>query len=276
MIRDSLYLWYLRTPSHFLKNRLLKLLQRALFIKRVHFVSPTGIRMELDPSDYVQIMILHSGAYEPNTLALMRRLLPEGGTFIDVGGHVGQYALEAARCVSSRGRVVAVEPNPRTFLHLHRNITINGFGNILPVAGAVAAGTGFISMQFPREDNWGESREAESDERAAYRIASFSLGTLLDNLKIEHVDVVKIDVEGHEIKVLTGLLEGTNAPPDNIIVEHLPAHFSQSLQVPIYLKKMGYALYNIDGVMIDFESDPFAVLPEDNLWARRADLPLPS
>lgn len=273
MIRDLLYLWYLRTPPHFLKNRLLSLLRRALFLKRVHFVSPTGVRMELDPSDYVQIMILHGGAYEPNTLALVRRLLPAGGTFIDVGGHVGQYALEAARCVSSQGRVVAVEPNPRTFLHLHRNITLNGFGNIMPVVGAVAAGPGFINMQFPREDNWGESREAESDAAAAYRIASFSLEAMLDDLGIGHVDVVKIDVEGHEIKVLQGLLEGGRNVPANIIVEHLPGHFSQSLLVPSYLKKMGYALYDIDGRTIDFESDPRAVLPEDNLWARRADLP---
>jgi FkbM family methyltransferase len=273
MLRDSLYISYLRTPPHFLKNRLLRLLRRLLLLKRVRFVSPAGVRMELDPTDFVQIMILHGGAYEPQTLERVRRLLPEGGTFVDVGGHVGQYALEAARKVSERGRVVVVEPNPRTFLHLKRNIELNGFGNIIPFIGAVASGYGFISMQFPREENWGESRQAESDDRAAYRVASFSLERLLDDLGASKIDVVKIDVEGHELDVLEGLFAGDRFLPDNIIIEHLPGHFSKSLKVPPYLRSKGYALYDVAGRPVDLDNDPYAALQEDNLWARRSDLP---
>lgn len=229
--------------------------------------------MELDPSDLVQIMILHDGAYEPNTLALVRRLLPEGGTFIDVGGHVGEYSMEAASKVGKSGKVVVIEPNPRTFLHLYRNIKLNQFKNIIPVIGAVAAQEEFLSMQIPPEDNWGLSREAESDDSAAYMIASFTLENLLRKLGIREIDIVKIDVEGHEIKVLEGLLASGKFKPNHIIVEHLPKHFRQSQLVPALLIKTGYALFDITGRTVDLEADPYAVLPEENLWARRVDLP---
>jgi FkbM family methyltransferase len=273
MLRDNIYLRYLRTPPHFLKNRLLRLLRSVLFLERVRFISLSGIRMELDPSDFVQIMILHGGAYEPNTLELVRRLLPVGGTFIDIGGHVGQYALEAAHKVGAAGRVIVVEPNPRTFSYLHRNIQLNRFTNIIPVIGTVADKQGFVNMEFPPEDNWGASCEATSSDRAAYRAASFSLETLLNDLGVTEIDIVKIDVEGHEIKVLEGLLAGRRFQPENIIIEHLPKHFSQSLQVPAFLKKMGYALFDIAGRPVDLEAYPYTALQEDNLWVRRSDLP---
>ena len=75
--------------------------------------------------------------------------------------------------------------------------------------------------------------------------------------------------------MLKGLLEGGRFRPDNIILEHIPAHFPSSLEIPAFLKQHGYGLFDIHGNTVDLETTPFSPLAEDNLWARRHNAAAP-
>lgn len=50
--------------------------------------------------------------YEEKTLKVMKSILKPGDVFIDVGAHVGTYAVPMARIVGPGGLVVAIEPSP--------------------------------------------------------------------------------------------------------------------------------------------------------------------
>ncbi len=120
-----------------------KFLKSLLRIENVIFRTSSDVIMRLNPSVLVQYQILKEGAYEAASLDLVSRLLRNAKCFVDVGGHVGQYELTAARVMGRNGAVIVVEPNPRTFTYLLRNIELNGFENtaaiwaqLLTVAGS--------------------------------------------------------------------------------------------------------------------------------------------
>ncbi|HEY1611206.1 MAG TPA: FkbM family methyltransferase, partial [Paraburkholderia sp.] len=61
-------------------------------------------------------------AFEPHLVALIAWLCDEGSHALDVGANIGCTALALSQIVGDAGKVAAVEPVPRTFAHLSRNL----------------------------------------------------------------------------------------------------------------------------------------------------------
>lgn len=264
---SRLYRAYHRRPDHPMKIRLEGWLRRAFRLHTVAATDSSGLRYALSPDDLVQREILHDGAYEPRTLALMRRLLRAGDTMVDVGGHVGQYALNAAQCVGPSGRVVVVEPHPRTHLYLLNNIQLNGFQNVTPVLGAITDRAGVVEMTSI-EGNWGASRRTAAErEGSRFRVLATPLGELLERLGVEGVTLLKIDVEGLEPVVLRSLDLRGRLRPRHIILEYVPDLLLEqgeiASSVPDLLRTAGYRLSDIAGTAFV----PGMELPEFNLVA---------
>lgn len=117
-----------------------------------------SVAMLLDPYDLVSNSILVGGEWEPKTWHALEQHVPVGGTFIDVGAHIGWYSLKAAKVGGPKGRVIAVEPNHETLLRLRDNIRASGAGAVIVVA-PVACSDSETTLMFyaaPRE-NTGES-----------------------------------------------------------------------------------------------------------------------
>jgi FkbM family methyltransferase len=267
MWRHDLFSRYMRAGHHPMKTRLSKLLRTTLMLEDVFIKTDSGVNMCLNPDDLVQFEILNNGCYEHETLDLICRLLRNGGCFLDIGGHVGQYSLEVARTVGERARIAVVEPNPKTFSYLLRNIALNNFMNIQPVLGVASDQEGFVAMQLPPPDNWGLSREVTQREGFTYTAMAFRLDNFLSNAGIKTVDVVKIDVEGSELKVLKGMLSSGQYAPHHIVFEFVPTHFGEADDAVNYLIGMNYELFNVLG-------EPFVrgtndTVPDGNVWAKK-------
>ena len=264
------YVDYYRRPDHPMKLRVERLMRQLLRLSLVRAASPSGIWYELLQDDHVQQEILRFGAYEPESLRLMQRLLQPGDTMVDVGGHVGQFALHAAQCVGESGTVVAIEPNPQTYQFLQRNIVLNGFQQVIPVLGAVAASAGVARMVTPADDNWGASR-VSSGYATAHRVfhaLTMPLQALLGELGVRRVDVLKIDVEGFESQVISSLDLSSALRPRHIILEFIPALLAEQGEsapdVAQALRDAEYELLDVRGQPLAREDD----LVEFNLWAR--------
>lgn len=269
--KDKLFVAYARSNNHPIKLRLLGWLKDILGLDKILAKTDSGVYMYLNPIDYVQYAILYQGCYEPLTLKLLTSLSKESTNFLDIGSHTGQYALEIAKNLNQNGKVIAIEPNPRTFTYLLENIRINKFKNIIPILGAASDVTSLIRMQSPPESNWGKSKEYQSNNfidnniNNTYFTATFKLDNLLLYLNINHIDIVKIDIEGHEIKALKGLLDSNKYSPKHIIFEFIPDSFEDAEATVNYLKEKGYSLYNIVGEVYNKNQN----IPECNLWARK-------
>jgi hypothetical protein len=130
-----------------------------------------GYAFHCDLRDGIAREVCFTGAYEPLETAIVRALLPAGGTFVDVGANWGYFTLLAAHAAGARGRVVSLEPDPRLFALLRANAQRNRLAHVTPLPLAAAAGRGTLTLAGFDEagDNWGLSSlaSAGSDEPGA-------------------------------------------------------------------------------------------------------------
>ena len=161
--------------------------------------------------------------YNLEELDFLRAHTPEGGVFVDVGANVGTYALVLARHVGAGGEVIAIEPHPVTHARLAFNRAASGFTHVSLVAAAAGPSDGELMIETDG-DNLGASHIVTGKAaNSAIRVPSLRLQRILGDAGVDHVDALKIDVEGYEDRVLTGFFK--DAPlslwPRAVVIEHL-------------------------------------------------------
>ena len=168
-------------------------------------VSVFGYDMLLDLSDVIQRDI-YSGVYEPFETEWLKRLLRPGMTFVDVGANVGYYTWLAARLVGPTGRVVAFEPGPYAFERLQRVVENNGIENVECQQFAVSDRAGTAPLYVPpiAEGNYNPSLTPYMPGMVPVEVPVDRFDDLVARLRVGRVDVMKVDVEGHELSVFRG------------------------------------------------------------------------
>ncbi|QWG25797.1 FkbM family methyltransferase [Bradyrhizobium sediminis] len=161
--------------------------------------------------------------YNIEELDFLRAHAPAGGVFVDVGANVGTYAMVLARQVGATGKVIAIEPHPVTHARLKFNCAASGYTQVTLVAAAAGPSDGELMIETDG-DNLGASHIVSGDPAGnAIKVPSLRLQRILADAGVDHVDALKIDVEGFEDRVLTGFFE--QAPPSlwprAVVIEHL-------------------------------------------------------
>jgi FkbM family methyltransferase len=161
--------------------------------------------------------------YNLEELDFLRARTPVGGVFVDVGANVGTYAMVLARHVGASGKVIAIEPHPVTHARLAFNRAASGFTQIHLVAAAAGPSDGNLMIETDG-DNLGASHIVSGERPGnAIKVPSLRLQRILGDAGADHVDALKIDVEGFEDRVLTGFFR--EAPqtlwPRAVVIEHL-------------------------------------------------------
>jgi FkbM family methyltransferase len=129
-----------------------------------------------------------------------------GDMCLNVGAHMGIYALALARWTAPDGRVVAFEPNPRTRAALVRHVTLNGVSDRVDVL-AQAVGDAPGQATFFATDQEGFSRLGVHNPMAPYAESIPVSVTSIDELCEERgldPDWITLDIEGLEIAALEG------------------------------------------------------------------------
>jgi FkbM family methyltransferase len=165
-----------------------------------------------------KLIFVFRESYE-SELGYLERALSSGKTFVDVGANLGIYALVASRIVGPSGRVIAFEPSVRSFMLLKANIKLNGLPNvqIYPAAMSDKIGKAFLyDGPDPSQNSLGRDfrLEAKGEE-----VMTQSLDIALGQASVEHVHVIKMDVEGAEELVLRGANKVIAAHRPTIIFE---------------------------------------------------------
>jgi len=162
-----------------------------------------GSEMDLDLGDWSQRNI-YLGSYEREETRVLRRVLRRGGTVVDVGANVGYFTALAARCVGESGRVIAFEPSPYAFERLTALLKRNALRSCVVENLGLSDWSGEVALYLDdsyRNHSPTMSRQG-GQEYARVRVET--LDAVLDRLRVECIDLMKIDVGGHEPRVLDG------------------------------------------------------------------------
>jgi FkbM family methyltransferase len=127
----------------------------------------------------------------PHVLPLIR----PGDTVLDVGAFIGDHTVAYAHAVGKAGKVIAYEPNPTAFQCLVHNT--EKFGNVFTFRTALSCGR--EEVKLTQLDN------------AASNYINKEIGTPVHTRALDEdmslfgeLQLIKIDVEGYEVKVLEG------------------------------------------------------------------------
>jgi len=167
-----------------------------------------GTKVQIYLGNDLSRQLFISGCIDPNEFLTLDKLLRPGMTFVDVGANEGIYSLFASARVGPSGSVWAFEPSAREVGRIDANVKLNGLHNIrsLPIALADVNGKGKLLVAGYEHEGHNTlgafiyDTVLQQQETVPLR----RLDSIVDEFEIERVDFLKIDVEGAELKVLSG------------------------------------------------------------------------
>ena len=180
-------------------------------------IEAQGHKMYFDPGDLaLPRMLVMYGHYERHATDLFRKLVKPGNIVVDIGAHIGHYSLVAAEIVGKNGRVFSFEPSPDNHAFLIRNIAANGYDNVEAIPKAVSDRTGVTKFFLNLDDTGQHSLSRGEGHGHSLEIETITLDEFLAD-RDYLINVVKMDVEGAEMRVLQGMRE-TIARADDLTI----------------------------------------------------------
>jgi FkbM family methyltransferase len=163
-----------------------------------------GVFLDLDLGDWIQ-RLYYLNQIDHSRLRLLKSLTPAGGTFVDIGANVGLYTCVMANHVGPTGSVVAFEPMPENIALLRRNIGVNRLSNVDVQPVGLSNRSGKAVLYVPLQHPGGPSAATQVCDPGGWRaVGDTSMTTLDQAFQGDRLDLIKVDVEGHEVQVLEG------------------------------------------------------------------------
>ena len=209
-------------------NRLLKPIYKAIF-GQTWITSEIwdGIVMEVNPSEAIGgNLYFSSHLYDRDERTWIAEMMGNQGTFVDVGANIGAYSLWAHSCMKHGGRIVAIEADPENFQVLRGNLKRNGVAEqVIAINMGVSDAPGSLTFyRNTRGNNGGNSFQAQEGNEPIGDLPVRPLHEILVEAKVLHVDFMKMDIEGFELRALTRffvdcVMPGPDLRPSCLLVE---------------------------------------------------------
>jgi FkbM family methyltransferase len=179
--------------------------KRALRTGRREIDTPHG-RFWVDPVSHLGFEIARTGAYEPSMRRTLETHLAPGDVFVDLGANEGYFSVIGARLVGEKGRVVAIEPQERLSAVIAANLALNGLESVHVAQVAITDSPAPVTLYLTPDINTGSTglHRSLSYNLPTQRANAQTLSALLDSLGLDHVDLMKVDIEGFEYEALLG------------------------------------------------------------------------
>ena len=220
-------------------------------------IKPLGdARLWIDLADHVIGLPIVRDQYEPEILRFAVSLLGAGDVAVDVGAHIGFFAMQFAQAVGPTGMVYAYEPLERNADLLERSIAESRFGSRVALArAAVSERAGHATLRFARETlNTGGAFLGDRATGVDESLQAVTVPTIsLDDAALRRpVRLVKMDVEGAEPLVVRGATRLLGEDRPHIISEIHPEQLGRvcgSSPAALFgeLARLGYTPHRTDG-----------------------------
>jgi FkbM family methyltransferase len=172
---------------------------------------------------------------------------------IDVGANLGAVSYLLA---AKSNMVISFEPHPGTFSELSRNIELNNLSNLTTEQLACSDRAGHSKMYLNKYHGH-SSLNIRPDLKNEIEIRTIRLDEYLESKAIEKIDLLKIDVEGHELSVINGLGKYLNPDVCKVVIwEHSQFADKSSNNSERIFKTFvnaGYKLQDLKGNLINVE-----------------------
>lgn len=174
--------------------------------------------------------VIADGDYEPTIMTLLAGMLNPNDCVLDIGANCGLHTVTLSRLCGPHGRVHAFEPVDYNVRKLQTNLVINGCRNTLIHNFALGATDCWMDFHQIKESDIykGNSSLVENEKLSDELSHKFdvvkmrvrALDSVVDELQIDDITLIKMDVEGFEFQVLQGALKTLERFRPAIILEY--------------------------------------------------------
>ena len=197
------------------------------------------------------------GTYESDKQQLMNLLVKPGMIAYDIGANAGFYTLALARLVGSGGAVCAFEPLAENAANILEHLRLNRCSNATLYQVAVSDQNGLSAFHVAQSNSMGYLEGG-----GKYWVPTVAIDALIETAKLPVPDIVKMDVEGAESKVLEGARKLLGMRKTIWIIALHGA--DQRKEIGRILTDHGYRIYHLDGSVIaagNVDTDEIYALP---------------
>jgi len=190
------------------------LLGKRFVKRRIH-----SYDMLLDTNDKgISRSLILFGTREVDHKVILEKVLRPGMKVFDIGANIGYYALMELGLIGREGSLIAIEPSPSNVKLLNRNLELNGYTGIPVIECAVSDQSSrrefFLSKQSNLNTFHTQGTGTKDLSGESIDVRTSTVPELAETYG--QPDLIRMDVEGHEVEVINGLVEavraGTMAP----------------------------------------------------------------
>lgn len=195
--------------------------------------------MDLDLQDPgISRTLLLFGKRELEHKIMLEQVLRPGMTVLDIGANIGYYALMELEMIRPGGRLIAVEPSPSNVALLRRNLALNGYGDVEVHQMAISDRADTRKFFLSEMSNLNTFHDTGT---SSLRLTGAPIDVMTSTVPAVMAgrapDLIRMDVEGHEVEVLSGLLpaiERGEMRPMVIFETHLPRYSAEhDIEAPL-------------------------------------------
>lgn len=202
-----------------------------------------GFEISILPNDHIGRHIYLTGEFDRSTVEVLCAFAEPGDTLLDIGANIG-YVSACFLSNVSRSNVVAIEPQPVVVDLLQKNLSqFAGRSGVYPFALSDRDGEAAFEIHAR---NKGASRLVSEPTANAIQVPVKSAAKFFDDNGIGKIDLVKIDVEGHEEAILAACQTAfAKLQPRVVLFEDHGTKCAPGNSIAKIFNEVGYELYGI-------------------------------
>jgi len=176
----------------------------------------------------------------------------KGDTVVDAGARIGTFTAKISSAAGDEGRIIAIEPEPRNYACLLKNINANRLNNVTAIQKMLWSQSQWLDLHLSAN---GAAHSAYCDHFYGSTGASLSaradtLDHILEELGIDSVDFIKMDIEGAEIEAFKGMINILKSDPQLAIAAYHPVNGTLTHSTLVgQLKELGFTAVYEEGII---------------------------
>jgi FkbM family methyltransferase len=262
-LSGKLFRKYILMFSHPSKVRIQNFIGKYFFRKGTQLKNEDGVVFNLDANDWITRIMLMEGNYENASTTLAKKLLADGGVFIDIGANFGLFTCIAAQG-NEKVKVIAIEPNYKMIPKLIHNLQSNLLEQRVNVKQvAIGRKIEWVTLQQPASDNAGTT-QTKVGGNGLLSILSCPLEYLCNGAGLKNIQLVKIDIEGNEFEIMKDF------PFHQLYIQNIIMEFNDLSRIgfselQLFFKDKGFECLSVSGKALTNEHQ---AIEENNIWLR--------
>jgi len=188
--------------------------------------------------------------HEPLVTKLLSNELRKGMNCLDVGSNIGYYVLLEAQIVGKNGSIISIEPSSQNFIALKENVKLQNFSNVKVFQFACGDRNGTINFLTTERSNWSRIDEKcfeffpSTKIVGSEKIQVKKLDSFMEQIDLDKLDLIRMDVDGYEYKILDGMIQTLKKFKPTIIIETHLANMGLS-NTKKFLQKLNDLSYEV-------------------------------